>query len=91
MESQGSVPDQRLHIDAVKEKLAQAKNITILTHLNPDADTIGTGLGIYALLMKEKSKRVEIVNASNMLPRHLDFLPCFSKIKHNNLVLPFLP
>ena len=39
------IPDPRLHVDAVKEKLAQAKNITILTHLNPDADTIGTGLG----------------------------------------------
>jgi len=74
--------DHRLHIDAVREKLSQAKNITILTHLNPDADTLGTGLGIYRLLSKDRSKRVEIVNASNMLPRHLDFLPYFSKIKH---------
>ena len=76
------MPDHRLHIDEVKEKLSQAKNITILTHLNPDADTIGTGLGIYTLLMKDKSKKVEIVNASNMLPSYLDFLPHFSKIKH---------
>ena len=77
------MPDARLHVEAVKEKLAKAKNITILTHLNPDADTIGTGLGIYNLLIKDKNKRVEIVNASNMLPKYLDFLPNFSKIKHN--------
>ncbi|HIP17858.1 MAG TPA: bifunctional oligoribonuclease/PAP phosphatase NrnA [Sulfurovum sp.] len=76
------MPDSRLHSEAVKEKIAQAKNITILTHLNPDADTIGTGLGIYNLLSRDKSKRVEIVNASNMLPKYLDFLPGFEKIKH---------
>ena len=81
MES-NETPDHRLHIDEVKEKLSQAKNITILTHLNPDADTIGTGLGIYTLLKRDKSKKVEIVNASNMLPSYLDFLPHFSKIKH---------
>ena len=82
MESERGVPDHRLHVDAVKEKLSQAKNITILTHLNPDADTLGTGLGIYALLSKDKSKKVEIVNTSNSLPNYLDFLPYFSKIKH---------
>ena len=66
----------------VKAQLKKAKNISILTHLNPDADTIGTGLGIYTLLKQDKTKRVEIVNASNMLPQHLDFLPFFEKIKH---------
>ena len=76
------MPNTRLHIEAVKAKLAQARNITILTHLNPDADTIGTGLGIFNLLTQDKSKRVEIVNASNMLPKYLDFLPGFEKIKH---------
>ncbi len=74
--------DERFYVEEVSAKLAQAKNITILTHLNPDADTIGTGLGIYNLLYKDKSKRVEIVNASNMLPNYLDFLPNFSKIKY---------
>lgn len=70
-----------LYIEEVREKLEEAKNITILTHLNPDADTLGTGLGIFNILTKDKSKRIEIVNASNMLPKHLDFLPSFRKIK----------
>jgi phosphoesterase RecJ-like protein len=39
-------------------------------------------LGIYALLSKDKSKRVEVVNASTVLPQYLDFLPHFKKIKH---------
>ena len=66
----------------VKEKIAQAQSITILTHINPDGDTLGTALGIYALLIKEKGKKVEVVNASKDLPRYLDFLPYYQKIKH---------
>jgi len=69
-------------IDSVKEKLDGYESITILTHLNPDPDTIGTGLGIYALLKAHTAKHVEIVNASQALPRHLDFLPFFHRIKH---------
>jgi len=76
------VKNYQFPIAEVKEQLEKAKNITILTHLNPDADTIGTGLGIYTLLKQDKTKRVEIVNASNMLPQYLDFLPSFEKIKH---------
>ena len=73
---------ERFPISEVKEQLKRFKSITILTHLNPDADTIGTGLGIFNLLIKDRTKRVEIVNASNMLPNYLDFLPSFEKIKH---------
>ena len=75
------MPKGLLCVDLVKERLEEARNISILTHLNPDADTIGTGLGIYTLLVQDKNKRVEIVNASDLLPRYLDFLPNFSKIK----------
>ena len=73
---------KQLPFEDVREKLQAAKSITILSHLNPDADTLGTALGIYALLSKDKSKRVEVVNASTALPQYLDFLPHFKKIKH---------
>ncbi len=76
------MPKSHLCVEAVKEKLTKAQNITILTHLNPDADTIGTGLGIFNLLGKDRTKRIEIVNTSNSLPKYLDFLPGFTKIKH---------
>jgi len=71
-----------LPVEEVKERLASARAITILTHINPDADTLGTGLGIYALCKKNLSARIEIVNISKELPRHLDFLPYYDKIKH---------
>ena len=73
---------EKLPFEDVKAKIEQAQSITILSHLNPDADTLGTALGIYALLIQNKGKRVEVVNASNALPMHLDFLPNFKKIKH---------
>ncbi len=66
----------------VKAKIESAECITILSHLNPDADTLGTALGIYTLLKKDKTKRVEVVNGSKDLPCYLDFLPGFDKIKH---------
>ena len=66
----------------LKEKIEQAESITLLSHLNPDADTLGTTLGIYALLSKALGKKIEVVNASNSLPLYLDFLPNFKKIKH---------
>jgi len=74
---------ESLPYDEVKNKIESAHSITILSHLNPDADTLGTALGIYALLSKDKSKKVEVVNASTTLPLHLDFLPNFKKIKHH--------
>ncbi|MCF6244419.1 MAG: DHH family phosphoesterase [Sulfurovum sp.] len=73
---------ENLPYEAVKNIIAKYKAITILSHLNPDADALGTALGIYALFAEDKSKKVEVVNASTSLPIHLDFLPNFKKIKH---------
>lgn len=70
-----------LPYEEVKEKIANAPAVTILSHLNPDADTLGTALGIYALLSQDKRLKIEVVNASADLPLHLDFLPHFKKIK----------
>ena len=68
-------------IGAVKHLVEQYDKVTILTHLNPDADTIGTALGIYALL-KKYGKQVEVANYGKNLPNYLDFLPHFAKIKN---------
>jgi len=70
-----------LPIEDIRILIEEAPSITILTHLNPDADTLGTGLGIYNLLKQNKSRHVEMVNASAHLPIYLDFLPSYSKIK----------
>jgi len=61
--------------------LERHDRITILSHIHPDADAIGTALGIYHWL-RERGKRVEVANATTDIPRHLDFLPGFGKIKN---------
>ena len=63
-----------------KAAIDRHRTITILSHINPDADAIGTSLGIYTLL-KAYGKQVEVANYSTDLPGYLDFLPNFSKIK----------
>jgi len=68
-------------IKKVKELINNYDKITIVTHLNPDTDTIGTALGIYGLL-KHSGKQVEVVNKGSNIPINLDFLPYFSKIKN---------
>ena len=69
--------------EEVQQKIEAAESITILSHINPDADALGTALGIYHLLStRHKGKKIEVVNASKALPRYLDFLPHFRRIKH---------
>ena len=67
-------------INKVKSKIDKYSKITIITHINPDADTLGTALGIYALLVLDRTKKIEVVCASVHLPIHLDFLPNYKKI-----------
>ena len=63
-----------------KEMIDRYSTITIVTHIYPDADTIGTALGL-ANILKESGKRVEVVNISKDIPRNLDFLEGFERIK----------
>lgn len=69
-------------VKKAKHLIENASGITILSHINPDPDALGTALGIYALLRQDKNKKIEVVNASKELPRFLDFLPYFNHIKH---------
>jgi phosphoesterase RecJ-like protein len=68
-------------ISSAKELIDRYEYITIITHINPDSDTIGTALGIYSLIKQNTNKRVEIVNVSQELPRYLDFLRYYDKFK----------
>ena len=65
-----------------QELIDSYDTISVLTHINPDADTIGTALGIFNFLKFYGKKNVEVVSFSKELPYNLDFLPNFSKIKH---------
>jgi phosphoesterase RecJ-like protein len=63
------------------ELLKSHKGVTVLSHLRPDGDAIGTSLGVYHIL-KNAGFRVEIANYSKELPRDFDFLEGFNKIKN---------
>lgn len=70
--------------NSIKDLILNAKSITILSHINPDADALGTSLGIYSILKSNlPSSNIEVVNVSKDLPIYLDFLPNYNKIKHN--------
>ena len=62
--------------------LDRFKAVSVVSHIRPDADAIGSSLGIYSIL-KNMGKRVEIANYSKELPRNMDFLPNFKKIKNH--------
>ncbi len=61
-------------------RLLEAKRVVIFTHINPDADSLGSALGLYHFLTKKK-KKVWVYSPSSSLPYNLDFLPGFNKIK----------
>ncbi len=67
--------------NSFSKQIKKYKNITVIAHINPDADTIGTSLGVYSWL-KENGYRSEISCKSDDIPLYLDFLPNFTKIKN---------
>ncbi len=69
-----------LYQEAAKT-IENADRIAIVGHLNPDADALGTGLGLWWIL-KGLNKRVDAVYVSDPLPQMLSFLPGFGKVKH---------
>jgi len=71
--------ERAVYIEA-KKRIETSRHITVIGHLNPDADALGTGLGLWRLF-KDLSKRVDIVFKSTPLPQNLSFLPGFEKIR----------
>lgn len=64
----------------IKNSIEEARYILILTHLNPDADTISSALALSNYLY-ENNKKHKVCNISvKDIPRVLDFLPKFDKI-----------
>ena len=62
-------------------RMLEANHIVIVSHVHPDGDTLGSALALYEVL-KNAGKKVTHFNKSAELPYVYDFLPGFSKIKH---------
>ena len=61
------------HIPAFKALLSPPKRIVITLHQRPDADTLGTGLALAALLRKHQHE-VQVI-APTAYPAFLNWLP----------------
>jgi len=81
------IVDNKLDFSSYKEALdliEKSRYILIITHINPDADTISSALALSNFLAENKIKH-KVFNLSDNLPRNLDFIERFDKITN---VLP---
>ena len=61
------------------ELIQKSRYILIITHVNPDPDSIGSALALSNLFHENKIKH-KVFNISSDLPQNLDFIPRFEKI-----------
>lgn len=66
--------------DVIKNYINIANNIAIFCHINPDGDTLGSGLALYSFL-KKAGKKVAVFCEDNP-PAKLSFLPDSDKINN---------
>lgn len=75
--------DTSSHVEALK-LIEKSRYILVVTHVNPDADTIASGLALSNYFLENRIKH-KVFNVGVDLPQNLDFINGFSKITH---VLP---
>ncbi len=61
------------------ELIEKSRYVLIITHVNPDPDSIGSALALSNLFHENKIKH-KVFNVSSDLPQNLDFIPRFEKI-----------
>lgn len=61
------------------ELIEKSRYILIVTHVNPDADSIGSALALSNFFHENKIKH-KVFNVSSDLPQNLDFIERFDKI-----------
>jgi phosphoesterase RecJ-like protein len=59
--------------------IKSSRYVLIITHINPDPDTIGSALALSNLFEEERIKH-KVFNVSSNIPKNLDFLNRFDKI-----------
>ena len=64
---------QKTPFSNFKKLLSKTKTISIITHVNPDGDAMGSSLGLYHYL-KSKGKNVKVI-VPNMYPDFLAWMP----------------
>lgn len=70
----------------VLELIKESRYILIVTHINPDPDSIGSALALSNLFYENRIKH-KVFNVNSDLPQNLSFLSRFEKI--TNILPPF--
>ncbi len=73
--------------------IVEAKHILLVSHVNPDGDTLGSALALYDVI-KRTGKKASLYNATKELPRIYDFLPNINRVrdklpKYYDLIVSF--
>jgi len=66
----------------ILKTIKQYKKIVLVTHINPDADTIGSALALYEYLKFILGLNVYVFNRDLLLIQNLHFLPNYRVIKN---------
>ena len=61
--------------------IKSSKNILIISHVNPDGDTLGSMCGLYSAILENFKKKCDMLTLSK-LPDVYSFMPDYNKIKH---------
>ncbi len=81
---------KHISLKAVCDKLEAASRVLILTHMRPDADTLGSGFGLRELL-RGLGKEAEVINADPAVPKKLRFIADANSITPDTLPEGFSP
>ncbi|MBD5403278.1 bifunctional oligoribonuclease/PAP phosphatase NrnA [bacterium] len=68
-------------IEQLDISIKSSKNILLVSHINPDGDTLGSMCGLYSLILDNYKKKCDMVIVSK-LPDTYKFLPYIDNAKH---------
>lgn len=60
--------------------IKSSKNILIISHVNPDGDTLGSMCGLYSAILHNFKKKCEMLAVSK-IPNMYDYLPYINQVK----------
>jgi len=67
-------------LSEILEKIQKAEHIVLVSHINPDADSLGSASAMYSFLL-QNHKKVSWFCKSDDIDQKFSFLPWFEKIK----------
>lgn len=69
-------------MNEILKRIEEAKHIVVISHINPDADSIGSASAVYTYLLRLHKKVSWFCASKNINPK-LTFLPWFERIRNS--------